>query len=291
MVGGDLVTSPAQYAQMTSISPAVSYSPGTPAPLPVGSLVVSVPTYFQASRGGEVSALTTCAARITGDGWQCVAYGLVLRELSMTLEEGSRAVRVSLTCEASWVEYVSPPGTPAKPVYPDGQMLHALSAPLTITAASAGSPAPPAEIPRIASPCVDEVSVSLAWTLEYPGCGSSWVGRARPEAVDLDVTADLLLSTATDTELLEWSEQWRDSTARCLMIGFSAAGSDAEGEGGCVYIPRAMLKEEPRKPSLDKDFLRTRLVFGAGRWDGTEEPGAAPGTPATLSPLVQIGIG
>jgi hypothetical protein len=151
-----------------------------------------------------------------------------------------------------------------------------------------------AALARALTPCVDAWSLSLQWTMAQRGCGSSWLGRAKPEATDMEASLELHLSDIDDLAAL--TEDYRLQRYRMLVLGGSCYDG-AAGEGAALVVPAAHLKEEPAKPDVGADNLRTRLVYGLGEWRGDETSYAATPPPTQredgrlLNTLLRLGLG
>lgn len=273
-----------RYTTVTdkTAAPLIICSPQLDAAPPVGTVVYPLPT-LHLPRAGSTSLLT-CALQINGEQYQATCYGVVMTGLSIngTSDDG-RAVRVSMTLDAGWVEY-DPAGSPPAPeVLPSGAICRSLSADAVLSVPVDGSAAPVSAARAYealgGSLCLDAWTVQVAWTMAYPGCGGAWSGRATPEATDVDVTAELTLSRYTVDNL-----DFNDRAHRTLVLGMSAA-DDGPGEGGCVVVPAAYRKSEGLMATTDGELLRQKLTLGAGRYAGDDD------TTGLANSILRIALG
>jgi hypothetical protein len=252
--------------EATAVGPLVTYSPALAAALAAAQVVCPLTTLYILPQAGiepAGMALQSVALRLRGDGWEAIAYGCTLTGLTITGADGDgRTVRLSMTIDCPWVEYDSTPTAPVVPTYADGQLCHSLGSPVVISEDVAGFTAPEA-LAREYTPCADAWTCTIAWQTTAPGCGSSWLGRGRLEANAIDVDLELFLHDYSD----DYAADWAGRLFRQVMLGFSAYDG-AANEGGALFLPSAYLKEEPIKPDVGTDLLRTRLHYGAGRYSG-----------------------
>jgi hypothetical protein len=273
VIGQILQYSPGSLAQYTGITeatavgPLVKYSPALSAALAAGQAVDPMTTLYLMPQSGVEPAgmsLLSLAVRLRGDGYEAIGYGVTLesmRLVGVSGENDARAWLYELTLDVPWVEYNPALTAPGPDVVADGRIVHSLGAPAVLSADVSTFTAP-AGLAREYTPCVYEWSLAVAWQLEAPGCGSTWIGRGRPEAVA--ITADLEMFLADYNS--DYREDWRFRKFRQIVLGGSAY--DDQGEGGCLFLPAAVLAEEPIKPDVGTDLLRTRLHYRPGRYSG-----------------------
>ena len=170
-----------------------------------------------------------------------------------------------MTVQCDWVEYVA---TATPPVYlqADGQVVHSLGAGVvqSIDYQQAAMTAP-AALAREYTPCEDQWTLTLAWTMGQAGCGLSWLGLSKPEAVNTETTLELTTGDYEDA----YADDYAGGAARNLIIGGSAYDGSA-GEGAVIFIPAALLAMDPVKPDVGQDYLRTMLDYRAGRYGGDD---------------------
>jgi hypothetical protein len=239
--------------------------------LPIlADVIFPLPTLVQ-RRPDFAAPSSSVALRVTGHGWRATCYGCVLSAISLTMQEGSRAWRLSLTIEIDWVTYSTPGTLPALPVYGDGQIVHGLAAPMVLSVPFNAVAGAGVSLARSLTPCVDSFTLSCQWQLAQRGCGASWLGRQVPEATDLDCSLEVIVPEY----LPALADDYRLRRYRNLVMGGSAYDGTA-GEGACFYLPAAYLAEEPIKPDVGADNLRTRLMYRPGAWTADASSGGVP---------------
>jgi hypothetical protein len=261
-------------APLVICSPALNVAP------PVGSTVYPLPT-LHIPRAGSTS-LKTCALQINGTIYQYDCYGVVMESLTLTgVSDDGRNVRASMVLDCSWVfDQEGPVSGPVPEVVAAGSLCHSLAADSVISE-DAGTTTP-ATLARKFTPCLDAWTLKVSWTMVYPGCGASWLGRSTPEAVDMDVELEMVLSEY-DTSW-DLAADFGARTQRTVLLGFSG-GDDGPGEGGAVVIPAAYQKVDGFKPTTDGESLRQKLVYGAGRYSGDDD------TTGLANSILRIALG
>ena len=259
----------AQYVGTTRVEQAggfaadIFFAPG------LGAVPGAAETYFPLAcffqpRPDDSTNLPSFALELSGMGWEATCYACTLSALTLTMEEATRAWRLSYTIDSDWVDYTTAAALPPVEQVTDGQIVHGLAAPLVMSSPWTDATVPnylSATLNRDLTLCVDAFTLSMSWTMATKGCGNTWLGRTKPEAVDMEATLEIVVpeylpALATDYSLRRY---------RNLMLGGSCYNA-AGGEGACLHIPAAYLTEEPIKPDVGADYLRTRLVYAPGRW-------------------------
>jgi hypothetical protein len=260
-----------RYTTVTdkTVAPLVICSPALDVAPPVGTIVYPLPT-LHIPRNFYPTTFPTCALRINGANYQYECYGVVMTSLTITgVSDDGRAVRVSMELDAGWLVDKLDGYTPVD-ILPEvvaaGSICHSLAADAVISA-DVGTSAP-AAVARTFTPCLDAWTLKVTWTMVYPGCGSSWLGRSTPEAVDMDVELEMVLSDYDAS--WELAGDFAARRQRTVLLGFSG-GDGGPGEGGAICIPAAYQKVDGFKPTTDGDSLRQRLVYGAGRYSGDDD--------------------
>lgn len=212
---------------------------------------------------GLPATTSSCAIKITGQGWTQECFGCTLTSLSMTSAADSRGVRCTATVDCAYVRYTQS-GTP-KVIAADSDLgvLHQLSSPLALgspfdlTTGSFGSGSAASTLSTLPSQCVDEWTCTIEFTTAFSSCGSYIVGRNRAETVS--ATATLEMSLANITSYSDLKAQYVGEKGRTVLLGFK--GADI---GGAICLPAAVISELPAAPDVGSDFARTSVTFQAG---------------------------
>lgn len=235
-----------------------------------GCMTLRIPTQ------GLPATTSSCAIRIKGQGWTQTCLGCTLTSLSMTNGGDSRGVKCTATVDCAYVITDTSSGTPAV-LAADSTIgiLHQISSPLALgdtfdlTTGSFGSGVDASSLSTLPSQCVDEWTLTIDFTTAYSSCGSYIVGRSRAETVQADITLDMeLAGLAAHSDI---DTQWRDQSARTVLLGFS--GSENGGLiGGAIAIPAAVVKDFTPAPDLGSDFARTHVIFAPGPCPVASQP-------------------
>jgi len=273
----------AQYSAVTCAdvtTPLITVSPAfAAAPVP-GEAVYPLTTLFVPRCGGDPDTLETVALRLTGDGWVATCYGCYMTAMTITgVSDATRGWRVSATVQCDWVEYSTTASAPPVFIQADGQIVHSLAAGV-VQSVDFESLTAPAALAREFTPCADEWTLTLTWAMGQSQCDLSWLGLAKAEAVDLDATLEII----TGAYEPDYSADYAGRLFRNTLVGGSAYDG-AAGEGACIFLPAAVLMEDPIKPDVGKDYLRTALRLKPGYYAGD---GA---TTRIGNSLIRLGLG
>lgn len=269
---GDIIAYSLPDDRMTyGLAPAASASL-TPAPKRTFSTAYNAQSVGRDSTGSLVSneyslpavggdpisyGTRTFALRISGDGWQQIAYGCAMTALSITAEAEGRAIRCSATIDCPYIVDV-PVADIVTPDWPSGgaPVLHSLGSPFVV--ARAGSAAAPN---WDAAYCVSAWTLNLNWTTAGAACGSYWSGRAPLEATSLDASLELTIGHPSAASRQFFAAAWEDQAKLQVILPFG--GSWDSQYGGCIAIPGAFVTDGAvTNPDLSADAIQTQVTLG-----------------------------
>ena len=217
-------------------------------------------TYSLPSVGGDpISYGTgTFALRISGDGWQQIAFGCAMTALSITAEAEGRSIRCSATIDCPFLVDV-PAADITTPDWPagTGAVLHALGSPFAVALAQNGTPAENWDDAY----CVSAWTLNLNWTTAGAACGSYWTGRAPLEATSLDASLEMTIGHPSDASRRFFAEAWENRYKLQVILPFG--GNWATPSGGCIAIPAAYVTDGAvTNPDLSADAIQTQVTLG-----------------------------
>lgn len=202
----------------------------------------------------------TAALRMTGDGWQQIAFGCAVTALSITCEAEGRGIRCSATIDCPCIVDV-PFADIQTPTWPDanGPVLHALGSPFIVGTSSA------AAVTYDNAYCASEWTLSLNWTTAGAACGSYWSGRAPLEATSLDASLELTIGHPSAASRQYFADAWKNQTKLTIILPFGGEIDVDGGQkfGGCIAIPGAYVTDgSVTNPDLSADAIQTKVTLG-----------------------------
>ena len=212
------------------------------------------------SVGGDPIAYgeKTFALRITGDGWQQLAFGCAMTALSITAEAEGRAIRCSATIDCPFTIDVDQNdiATPDWP-FATGVVLHSLGSPFVVGDLSSGDAATNWD----SAYCVSAWTLNLNWTTSGAACGSYWSGRAPLEATSLDASLELTIGHPSAASRQFFAEAWESQKKLQVILPFG--GNWYTPSGGCIAIPAAYVTDGAvTNPDLSADAIQTQVTLG-----------------------------
>ena len=199
----------------------------------------------------------TFALRITGDGWQQIAFGCAMTALSITAEAEGRAIRCSATIDCPFIVDVFG-GDIETPDWPTatGSVFHSLGSPFVVAIAGESAAANWNN-----AYCVSSWTLNLNWTTSGAACGSYWSGRAPLEATSLDASLELTIGHPSTESREFFSTAWANSSKLQVILPFG--GSWDTPSGGCIAIPGAYVTDGAvSNPDLSGDAIQTQVTLG-----------------------------
>lgn len=220
-------------------------------------------TYSLPSVGGDPIpyGTGTFALRITGDGWQQIAYGCAMTALSITAEAEGRSIRCSATIDCPYIVDV-PSSDITVPDWPTGGgvVLHSLGSPFVV-AANNNTP-----VEWNNAYCVSAWTLNLNWTTAGAACGSYWFGRAPLEATSLEASLDLMIGHPAGNSRDFFAEAWENKSKLQIILPFG--GNWSTPSGGCIAIPAAFVTDgSVTNPDLSADAIQTQVTLGLSNDD------------------------
>lgn len=199
----------------------------------------------------------TFALRITGDGWQQIAFGCAMTALSITAEAEGRGIRCSATIDCPFIIDV-PTADIEVPVWPGayGDVYHSLGSPFAVAFAGGAAAANWDE-----AYCVSAWTLNLSWTTSGAACGSYWSGRAPLEATSLDASLELTIGHPSAASRQFFADAWKNQKKLQVILPFG--GNWDTPSGGCIAIPGAYVTDgSVSNPDLSADAIQTQVTLG-----------------------------
>lgn len=199
----------------------------------------------------------TFALRITGDGWQQIAFGCAMTALSISAEAEGRGVRCSATIDCPFIVDI-PAADIVTPDWPTatGSVFHSLGSPFVVAVADA-----PAASNWDEAYCVSAWTLNLNWTTSGAACGSYWSGRAPLEATSLDASLELTIGHPSAASRDFFAAAWANSSKLQVILPFG--GDWSMSSGGCIAIPGAYITDgSVSNPDLSADAIQTQVSLG-----------------------------
>lgn len=201
---------------------------------------------------------SSVALKLDGHEWQTYAVGC--RWQSIAIQLTGRRVELVITMFAQHIYDSHTMGTVSEPTRMDGSVSHMLGSRVTLSSTTSAGVASPAGLARLGLN-VDEFSAELTNTLAPVSTSNSVLGASDLEVADFSAAVNLTLS-APESSI---ADDFRDMVERSLMVGFGPQGAEA---GAALYLPSAVLQNDPSAYDLSGDVVRMPLTYGAGRWTG-----------------------
>ena len=255
-----------EYSFVTDITGAVlTYSPALSTPLTLAQVVYPLHELIIPS-SGVPTTIPSVALKLNGIGWEARCSGCTVTGIEWVYTAETGRIDMTFTIDCAYIDYENVANDTVPVLYSDGGVLHCLKSYLVVSSTGGTRPTPvtaPAALARTAY-CLDEWNFKLNIVRSANGCDQTMLGQSDFEHTDYTAEGSVTLgstSTAFDDDL--WN-----GTMRSILIGFNSGQAEDSGEGGCLMIPAAVLKNDPEKRDTGKDHLRTMLNFGIGPWFG-----------------------